>query len=61
MRSCAAFKIEEIQEKDRLFKPVMIVVDLGAVPGGWSQFAVDVVGDKGQVITCDTLKMDSIA
>lgn len=61
LRSRAAFKIEEIQEKDRLLKPGMTVVDLGAAPGGWSQFAADVVGAKGQVIACDILEMDSIA
>lgn len=61
LRSRAAFKIEEIQEKDKLIKPGMTVVDLGAAPGGWSQFAAEVVGDKGQVIACDILPMDSIA
>lgn len=61
LRSRAAFKIEEIQEKDRLIKPGMTVVDLGAAPGGWSQFAADIVGSKGQVIACDLLEMDSIA
>lgn len=60
LRSRAAFKIEEIQEKDRLIKPGMTVVDLGAAPGGWSEYAAEVVGDNGQVIACDILPMDSI-
>ncbi len=61
LRSRAVFKLEEIQEKDRLIKPGMSIVDLGAAPGGWSQCAADLVGDKGQVIACDILPMDSIA
>mgnify|MGYP000096945929 CR=1 FL=1 len=61
LRSRAVFKLEEIQSRDRLIKPGMTVVDLGAAPGGWSQFAVDEVGSKGQVIACDILPMDSIA
>ncbi|MCG7901853.1 MAG: 23S rRNA (uridine(2552)-2'-O)-methyltransferase RlmE [Candidatus Thiodiazotropha lotti] len=60
-RSRAAFKLLEIQEKDRLIKPGMKVVDLGASPGGWSQIARDLVGDKGQVFALDILPMDPIA
>ena len=60
-RSRAVFKIDEIQLKDKLIKPGMTVVDLGAAPGGWSQFAVEQVGDKGRVIACDLLPMDPIA
>lgn len=60
-RSRAIFKIEEIQAKDKLLKPGMSVVDLGAAPGGWSQYATEIVGDDGQVIACDILPMDSIA
>jgi 23S rRNA (uridine2552-2'-O)-methyltransferase len=59
-RSRAIFKIEEIQKKDKLLKPGMTVVDLGAAPGGWSQYAAEVVGDEGQVIACDILSMDSL-
>jgi 23S rRNA (uridine2552-2'-O)-methyltransferase len=59
-RSRAAFKIEEIQEKDKLIRPGMTVVDLGAAPGGWSQVAVKLAGDKGKVIACDILSMDPI-
>lgn len=61
LRSRAAFKLMEIQEKDRLIKPAMIVVDLGAAPGGWSQFAADIVGSRGRVIASDILAMDSLA
>lgn len=60
-RSRAIFKIEEIQNKDKLIKPGMTVVDLGAAPGGWSQYATKIVGDEGQIIACDILPMDSIA
>jgi 23S rRNA (uridine2552-2'-O)-methyltransferase len=60
-RSRAAFKLLEIQEKDRVIKPGMRVVDLGAAPGGWSQIARDLVGDQGQVIALDILPMDPIA
>ncbi|WP_297474673.1 23S rRNA (uridine(2552)-2'-O)-methyltransferase RlmE [uncultured Photobacterium sp.] len=59
-RSRAFFKIEEIQNKDKLLKSGMTVVDLGAAPGGWSQYAAEIVGDDGQVIACDILPMDSL-
>ncbi|EWH09044.1 23S rRNA methyltransferase J [Catenovulum agarivorans DS-2] len=61
LRSRAVFKLEEIHKKDKLFRPAMTVVDLGAAPGGWSQYAVEQVGQKGDVIACDILEMDSIA
>ncbi|MCU7930543.1 MAG: 23S rRNA (uridine(2552)-2'-O)-methyltransferase RlmE [Candidatus Thiodiazotropha sp. (ex Codakia rugifera)] len=60
-RSRAAFKLLEIQEKDNIIKPGMRVVDLGAAPGGWSQIARDLVGEKGQVLALDILPMDPIA
>lgn len=60
LRSRAVFKLEEIQTKDKLMKPGMTVVDLGAAPGGWSQYAAKVVGDAGQVIACDILPMDAL-
>ncbi|MEH6713698.1 MAG: 23S rRNA (uridine(2552)-2'-O)-methyltransferase RlmE [Paraglaciecola polaris] len=60
LRSRAVFKLEEIQVKDGLIKEGMTVVDLGAAPGGWSQYAVKQVGDKGQVIACDILSMDPL-
>ncbi|TDQ57355.1 23S rRNA Um-2552 2'-O-methyltransferase [Mesocricetibacter intestinalis] len=61
LRSRAYFKLDEIQHSDRLFKPGMTVVDLGAAPGGWSQYAVTQIGDKGRIIACDILDMDPIA
>ncbi|WP_105190061.1 23S rRNA (uridine(2552)-2'-O)-methyltransferase RlmE [Pseudoalteromonas sp. T1lg48] len=60
-RSRAVFKLEEIQQKDKLLKPGMAVVDLGAAPGSWSQYLAQQVGDNGQVIACDILPMDSLA
>jgi 23S rRNA (uridine2552-2'-O)-methyltransferase len=59
-RSRAAYKLLEIQEKDRLLKPGQVVVDLGAAPGGWSQIAANLVGRKGSVIAMDLLEMDPI-
>ncbi len=61
LRSRAIFKLEEIQQKDKLLKSGMAVVDLGAAPGGWSQFATEQVGLDGLVIACDILPMDPIA
>lgn len=61
LRSRAVFKLEEINLKDHLLKPGMKVVDLGAAPGGWSEYAVKCVGESGQVVACDILPMDSIA
>jgi 23S rRNA (uridine2552-2'-O)-methyltransferase len=59
-RSRASFKLLEIQDKDRLIRPGMTVVDLGAAPGGWSQVAAELVGDNGKVIASDILPMDSL-
>lgn len=59
-RSRAVFKLLEIQQKDRLLKPGMTVVDLGAAPGGWTQAAVDLVGPRGLVIASDILGMDPV-
>lgn len=60
-RSRASFKLLEIQEKDKLIKSAMTVVDLGAAPGGWSQVAAELVGDNGCVLASDILSMDGIA
>src|SRR5690606_12310303 len=60
-RSRAAYKLLAVQEKDRLIKPGMTVVDLGAAPGGWSQVAARLVGHHGLVIASDILEMDPIA
>jgi len=59
-RSRACFKLIELQEKDRLVKPGMTVVDLGSAPGGWSQLASQWVGKKGRVIASDILAMDHL-
>lgn len=59
-RSRASFKLLEMQEQDKLMKPGMTVVDLGAAPGGWSQVAVGLVGEKGRVIASDILTIDSL-
>ena len=61
LRSRAVFKLEEVQERDRILKPGQTVVDLGAAPGGWSQLVVDIQQGNGQVIACDILPMDPIA
>ncbi len=60
-RSRASYKLLEIQKKDRLFRPGITVIDLGAAPGGWSQVVADLVGDKGKVIASDILPMEKIA
>lgn len=60
LRSRAWFKLDEIQQKDKIFKSGMTVVDLGSAPGGWSQYAASKVGPVGQVIACDLLLMDPI-
>jgi 23S rRNA (uridine2552-2'-O)-methyltransferase len=61
LRSRAAFKLEELLERDRLLKPGMVVVDLGAAPGGWSQLVRQRLGDKGRVVALDILDMPPIA
>lgn len=59
-RSRAAFKLLELNDKDRLFKPGMTVVDLGAAPGGWSQIAAQLVAGNGRVIASDLLPMEPL-
>ena len=56
-RSRAAYKLLEIDERDHLLKPGMVVVDLGATPGGWSQIAAAKVGQAGKVIALDLLPL----
>ena len=60
-RSRACYKLLELQAKDKLFRPGMTVVDLGSAPGGWSQVAAELVGDRGKVIASDILYMDGLA
>lgn len=59
-RSRASYKLLGIHEKDRLFRPGMTVVDLGAAPGGWSQVALPLVQQAGMVIASDILPMDPL-
>ena len=56
-RSRATFKLEEIDKKDKLIRPGMVVVDLGSAPGGWSDYALRKMGDKGTVVALDILPM----
>jgi len=60
-RSRSAYKLIEIDERDKVLKPGMLVVDLGAAPGGWSQVAAKRVGPKGAVIAIDLLPMEPIS
>ena len=57
LRSRAAYKLLAVQEKDKLIKSGETVVDLGAAPGGWSQVAATLVGEKGHVFAVDILAM----
>ena len=59
-RSRAAFKLIEIDDKHRLFKPGARVADLGSAPGGWSQVAAKRVGAQGRVVGIDILDMDQL-
>ncbi len=61
LRSRAAFKLEELIERDRLLKPGIRVVDLGAAPGSWSQMVRKRLGDTGTVVALDILPMQGIA
>jgi 23S rRNA (uridine2552-2'-O)-methyltransferase len=61
LRSRAAYKLEELVERDRLLRPGMVVVDLGAAPGGWSQWVRQSLGDSGRVIALDILEMPTLA
>jgi 23S rRNA (uridine2552-2'-O)-methyltransferase len=60
-RSRAAYKLLEIDRRDRLLRPGSVVVELGAAPGGWSQVAAQRVGRKGCVIALDRLPMTPLA
>ena len=59
-RARAAYKLIELNEKDKLIRPGMMVVDLGSAPGSWSQIAGRLVGVKGRVVASDILPMDSL-
>jgi len=60
-RSRACYKLLEIQQRDRLIRPGMTVLDLGSAPGGWSQVAIELVGHSGRIISSDILPMDTLA
>jgi 23S rRNA (uridine2552-2'-O)-methyltransferase len=59
-RSRAVYKLEEINERYKLFQPGMTIVDLGAAPGSWSQLITKLIGKKGKIIALDILPMDPI-
>lgn len=60
-RSRSLFKLREIDQRDQLLRPGMTVVDLGAAPGGWSQYCAERLGGRGRVIALDALAMDPLA
>ena len=60
-RSRAVYKLIEIQERDRLLRSGQVVVDLGAAPGGWTQYVSGLMGDNGRIFALDLLPMDSFA
>jgi 23S rRNA (uridine2552-2'-O)-methyltransferase len=59
-RSRAVYKLDELQQKDRILRPATVVVDLGAAPGGWSQYAARTLGNEGRIIALDLLPMDPL-
>jgi len=59
-RSRAVYKLSEIQEKDQIIKPGMNVIDLGAAPGGWSQYARKLIGKKNRMIALDILPIEPL-
>ena len=61
LRSRSVYKLLEIQERYRIIRPKMLVVDLGAAPGGWSEYVSSLIGDKGRVFAVDLLPMQPIA
>ncbi len=59
-RSRSSYKLIQLDEKDRLIRPGMLILDLGSAPGGWSQVAGRLVGGKGRVVATDILPMDAV-
>ena len=59
-RSRSSYKLIQLNERDRLIRPGMLVVDLGSAPGGWSQVAARLVGAKGRVLATDILSMEPL-
>jgi 23S rRNA (uridine2552-2'-O)-methyltransferase len=60
-RSRAVYKLEEIERSDKILKPGGVIVDLGAAPGGWSQYAAKVLRGQGRIVASDILPMETIA
>ena len=60
-RSRAVYKLIEIQQKDQILKPDQFVLDLGAAPGGWSEYAAQFAGNRGRLIAVDLLPIEPIA
>ncbi len=60
LRSRAAFKLEELDATERLIQPGMVIVDLGAAPGGWSEYAAKVLKGKGTIVALDLLPMNPV-
>jgi 23S rRNA (uridine2552-2'-O)-methyltransferase len=59
-RSRASYKLIQLNEKDKLIRPGMLIVDLGSAPGGWSQVAGRLAGDRGRVVATDILPMEPL-
>ncbi|MDX1500402.1 MAG: RlmE family RNA methyltransferase [Woeseiaceae bacterium] len=59
-RSRAVYKLIQLDEKEKLLRPGMVCVDLGAAPGGWSQYAATRAGERGRVLAVDLLEMESL-
>ena len=59
-RSRSAYKLLQLNDKDRLIRPGMRIMDLGSAPGGWSQVASRLVGSKGRILATDILPMDGL-
>jgi len=60
-RSRAVYKLIELDEKDQLIKPSSVVLELGAAPGGWTQYLAEKIGPKGRIVASDILPMDTVA
>jgi 23S rRNA (uridine2552-2'-O)-methyltransferase len=59
-RSRAVYKLKELDERDKLLRPGLVVVDLGAAPGAWTQYVKERVGPKGRIIALDILPMEAL-
>lgn len=59
-RSRAVYKLQKIDLRDHLFQPGMTILDLGAAPGGWSQYAAEQIGNQGRIVALDILPMEPL-